>query len=137
MTPEEFNAGCMQFVDKYRQRTSAVKPKQYRIPPEIVELLDIVGLKIIKSFAYSLNISLYKTLVHDGYKFPIPGLPLLNGLDWVWFMSGGESFTADFYLNCNPDSPQYGIIILTQTPNIYFNIHEFIIDVRLWMQEHD
>lgn len=132
MDPESFNDKCMHYIASLGYQ--AMKPKRYQIPPEVIEFINAVGDRIIKQFAFHIDVCLYDIFIHQAISRKIPGLPPLDSMDWVCFVKGGESFTLDVYLNCNPDSEHYGNIVYMESKIIYPSVCEFIADVHLWMQ---
>lgn len=124
---------------KYLQivKPDSVCPRRYRLPPEAIELINSVGFHISKSCARPIDIGLYRCT-------PLSHLRYMNACklykidigDWIGFMDDMYTGTVEVYLNCNPDSPQYGQVLCggdTEPPHIYNSISEFLQLIQQWI----
>lgn len=129
----DFNKQYGKKVDEFiveRELETTKRAPIYRIPPEVIEFINAVGYVIHKPFAFPLKIYINKCKCM--YIFRRPDLE--NCLDWVYFI-GDDTHSKQFYINCNPESRQYGNITHIDCSHIYPNLREFIKDIELWMGE--
>jgi hypothetical protein len=108
----------------------------YKLPGEVVELCSYVD-RVTKLHAYPIYTSLDDLRCAELAR---TDLDSFNHLEWLQFLytDGGC-----FYVNCNPQSPHYGNILLSfiHTDEVYIlaynNIGKLLCDINKWMMITD
>lgn len=120
----------------------SIPSKKYSIPPDVMEFLSVSS--ICKPYACRLSIKLRAPRFVDLYFATTLGHLLqdvgFEFLDWVLFMmETGYTNSGLYYVNCNPDSPKYGnIIMISEFPpeepdcKSFTNITELIQCITRW-----
>ncbi len=109
----------------------------YQLPSELIEFVSIVN-TINKPHACPVVTVI--DYLHCIESSTVPS-DQFNQLEWVWFL---DTDKGGFYINCNPQSPKYGNILLSYEGNpdydaydeyilTYNNITELVHDFNNWM----
>lgn len=117
---------------------SIVKAKYYCPPPELVEFRRNIQC-IIKPHTNVLNLCVDDlTTLYETYSWIDQNAPI-NYMDWVGLLREETYIIA--YINCNPQSTQYGNVLMCDDMGgidiMYNNISELITDISEWMNFAD
>jgi hypothetical protein len=119
---------------RFRGYTVSVKKAEcYCSPPELVEFCKTTN-PIIKPHAYKITVEIkYFVNLYGAYW----GQDVeINYMDWLGFLH--DNAGGYIYINCNPQSPHYGNIIVVNrgsnhTRIVYKSIQELTSDICQWM----